>query len=373
VKRVHFFADDYELLEHLITGGHRFIVRANHDRVLVKSEPESPRKLSEVMATVTCSVKREAKLSKRTDAARSPKQKAAHPSRGMRKAKLSIGGAKVTFKRPTTHGEVSLTLNVVRVWEADPPAGEAPIEWLLLTKEPIDSPEDLIRTVDRYRARWTIEEFFKAVKTGCAFPKRQLGDYEGMISAFALFLPIACRILALRSAAHHDADAPATRVLENDELEVLRRLGRQPLPPDRVAALYDEPRPGAPRTVSDAQIVLCVDEKSQIQALNRTQPLLPLRPEMPDRRSHDYERHGTTSLFAALDTKTGTVIGQLHKRHRSIEFRKFLQTINDAVPSDLAVHVVLDNYSTHKAPLIATWLKRHPRFVLHFTPTYSSW
>jgi transposase len=220
---------------------------------------------------------------------------------------------------------------------------------------------------------------------------------------------------------------------------------------DRVPALYDEPRPGAPRTVRDDQIekvivetlektprgethwstrsmakhtglsrstisriwqafglqphrsetfklskdpllipkvrdivglylnppdravVLCVDEKSQIQALNRTQPLLPMRPGMPERRSHDYQRNGTTSLFAALDTKTGTVIGELHKRHRAVEFRKFLQSIDDAVPSDLAVHVVLDNYSTHKAPLIANWLRRHRRFVMHFTPTYSSW
>jgi transposase len=220
---------------------------------------------------------------------------------------------------------------------------------------------------------------------------------------------------------------------------------------DRVPALYDEPRPGAPRSIQDEQIekvvietlektprgethwstrsmarhvglsrstisriwrafglrphrtetfklsndpllvpkvrdivglymsppdravVLCVDEKTQIQALNRTQPLLPLRPGMPERRSHDYERHGTTSLFAALDAKTGTVIGQLHEKHRAVEFRKFLQAIDEAVPAELAVHVVLDNYSTHKAPLISAWLKRHPRFVMHFTPTYSSW
>lgn len=223
-------ADDYELLDRLVDGGHRFIVRLKHDRVLSKSAPESPKHISEAMAQVDCSVTREAKLSRRTDGARSPKQKAAHPSRGRRKANLSIGGASVTIKRPTTLGAPSLTLNVVRVWEADPPAGETPIEWLLVTSEPIDSPEALIRTVDRYRARWTIEEFFKAIKTGCAFPERQLGDYEGLINAFALFLPIACRLLALRSAAHHDADAPATRVLEPDEIEVLRVLGRRQLP-----------------------------------------------------------------------------------------------------------------------------------------------
>jgi transposase len=123
----------------------------------------------------------------------------------------------------------------------------------------------------------------------------------------------------------------------------------------------------------DHAVVLCVDEKSQIQALNRTQPLLPLRPGKPERRSHDYERNGTTSLFAALDIKTGRVIGELYRRHRAVEFRKFLEVIDGNVPAEHAVHVVLDNYGTHKAPTIQRWLKKHPRFHLHFTPTYSSW
>lgn len=123
----------------------------------------------------------------------------------------------------------------------------------------------------------------------------------------------------------------------------------------------------------DHAVVLCVDEKSQIQALNRTQPLLPLRPGTPERRSHDYERHGTTTLFAALDVKTGKVIGQLHRRHRAVEFRKFLERVDFEVPAELQVHVVLDNYGTHKAPTVTRWLGKHPRFQLHFTPTYSSW
>jgi transposase len=123
----------------------------------------------------------------------------------------------------------------------------------------------------------------------------------------------------------------------------------------------------------DHAVVLCVDEKSQIQALSRTQPLLPLRPGKPERRSHDYERHGTTSLFAALDIKTGQVIGEFHRRHRAVEFRKFLDRIDATVPAELGVHVVLDNYSTHKAPTIKRWLAKHPRFQMHFTPTYSSW
>ena len=123
----------------------------------------------------------------------------------------------------------------------------------------------------------------------------------------------------------------------------------------------------------DRALVLCVDEKSQIQALDRTQPLLPLRPGQAERRTHDYIRHGTTSLFAALDAKTGKIIGQLHRRHRAIEFRKFLDTIDAAVPAELAVHLILDNYGTHKTPLIHRWLARHPRFHLHFTPTSASW
>ena len=119
-------------------------------------------------------------------------------------------------------------------------------------------------------------------------------------------------------------------------------------------------------------VVLCVDEKSQIQALNRYQPVLPMMPGTPERRSHDYVRHGTTSLFAALDMATGRVIGSLHKRHRAAEFKKFLVRIDDEVPEDLAVHLVLDNYATHKTPEIKRWLLRHPRFHLHVTPTSGS-
>ena len=120
-------------------------------------------------------------------------------------------------------------------------------------------------------------------------------------------------------------------------------------------------------------LVLCADEKAQIQALDRTQPIFPLRPGTPERRSHDYRRHGTTSLFAALDVASGRVIGELHRRHRAVEFRSFLDRIDKEVPADLEVHLVLDNYGTHKTPLIHRWLLRHPRFQLHFTPTYSSW
>jgi transposase len=120
-------------------------------------------------------------------------------------------------------------------------------------------------------------------------------------------------------------------------------------------------------------IVLCVDEKSQIQALDRSQPMLPMRPGQPARRTHDYTRHGTTSLFAALDIATGRVVGKCYGRHRATEFRKFLDEIEAAVPCDLDVHLVMDNYATHKTPLIRKWLARRPRWHVHLTPTSSSW
>ena len=123
----------------------------------------------------------------------------------------------------------------------------------------------------------------------------------------------------------------------------------------------------------DRALVLCVDEKSQIQALNRTRPLLPLRPGQVERRTHDYVRHGTTSLFAALDARTGQVIGQCHRRHRAVEFRKFLDAIESAVPAGLEVHLIADNYATHKTALIRNWFAKRPRFQIHFTPTSASW
>jgi transposase len=132
-----------------------------------------------------------------------------------------------------------------------------------------------------------------------------------------------------------------------------------------VVALYLNP--------PERAVVLCVDEKSQIQALDRTQPILPMQPGLPERATHDYKRHGTSSLYAALDISTGQVIGRLHARHRAVEFKRFLQTLDREVPRDLDVHVILDNSSTHKTPAIRKWLTAHPRFVLHFTPTSSSW
>jgi transposase len=146
------------------------------------------------------------------------------------------------------------------------------------------------------------------------------------------------------------------------------KLSKDPLFVDKVhdvVGLYLNP--------PERAVVLCVDEKSQIQALDRTAPILPLLPGVPERATHDYKRAGTSSLYAALDLTTGQVIGRLHSRHRAIEFKQFLQTIDREVPAGLDVHIVLDNSSTHKTPAIRRWLLAHPRFQLHFTPTSSSW
>ncbi len=123
----------------------------------------------------------------------------------------------------------------------------------------------------------------------------------------------------------------------------------------------------------EAAVVLCVDEKSQVQALQRSQPAFPMMPGMPERRTHDYVRHGTTTLFAAMNVADGTVITSLHRRHRATEFKKFLTKINTEVPDDLEIHLICDNYGTHKHPIVKAWLADHPRVTLHFTPTYSSW
>jgi transposase len=146
------------------------------------------------------------------------------------------------------------------------------------------------------------------------------------------------------------------------------KLSKDPLFIDKVrdiVGLYLAP--------PERALVLCVDEKSQIQALDRTAPLLPMRPGQIERRTHDYARHGTTTLFAALDTKSGELIGQTQRRHRSLEFRNFLDTIEQNVPRELDVHLILDNYGTHKTQLIRDWLVKRPRFHLHFTPTSASW
>jgi transposase len=146
------------------------------------------------------------------------------------------------------------------------------------------------------------------------------------------------------------------------------KLSNDPLFVEKVhdiVALYLNP--------PESAVVLSVDEKSQAQALARSQPAFPMMPGMPEKRTHDYVRHGTTTLFAALNVADGTVISSLHRRHRAVEFKKFLAKIDIEVPDHLDVHVIADNYGTHKSPTIVKWLAAHPRFHMHYTPTYSSW
>ena len=169
-------------------------------------------------------------------------------------------------------------------------------------------------------------------------------------------------------------------VTQNAVLRIWRAFGLQPHRQERfklskdpqfiekvhdICALYLNP--------PERAVVLAVDEKSQIQALDRTQPTLPMLPGTPERATHDYERNGTTSLYAALNVASGEVLSSLHARHRSIEFLAFLKRIDQTVPEHLGVHLVLDNASSHKTPKIRRWLAQHPRFVLHFTPTSASW
>ena len=179
---------------------------------------------------------------------------------------------------------------------------------------------------------------------------------------------------SLRSMAKKTGYAPSTihRIWQAFGLQPHRtetfKLSTDPLFVDKVrdiVGLYMAP--------PDRALVLCVDEKSQIQALDRSQPMLPMQPGQVERRTHDYKRHGTTSLFAALDTATGTIIGKCYRKHCSAEFRKFLDVIEANVPSDLDIHLVLDNYATHKTKLIRDWLAKRPRWHVHFTPTSASW
>ena len=146
------------------------------------------------------------------------------------------------------------------------------------------------------------------------------------------------------------------------------QLSRDPLFIEKVRDIV-----GLYLNLPDRALVLGVDEKAPIQALDRTQSLLPMRPGQVERRTHDYQRHGTTTLFAALELASGRVIGECRRRHRAREFRQFLDTVEESVPPDLDVHLIVDNYGTHKTPLIQRWLVRHPRYHLHFTPTGASW
>ena len=227
-------ADDYEMFWALQRDQHRFVVRCQFNRLL--QEGEQTTKLRDHFTNGIVLVERNVPLNKRA-----PKRCATmskiYPPREERMARLSVTGATVQLKKPTKarpHGVVgvpsTVTINVVRIWEPEPPQGEEPIEWYLYTSEPIETAEQQLAVVDYYRARWVIEEYIKAIKTGCDFEKRQLQDYESLINLLAIFLPIAYRLLLLRSEAARAPDQPALNVVSQDELDVLRVLGRRKLP-----------------------------------------------------------------------------------------------------------------------------------------------
>ena len=235
-------ADDYDLFARLIATGHRFVIRAGRDRWTNSGLDDTPEKLRSVLAKVEHEADREAKLNPRGRHARAAFRKI-HPPRETRTATLHIAATRLQIVRPANYregndrGRVSPTidLNVVRVWEPSPPAGETPIEWILFTTEPIDTSANVLAIVDDYRARWMIEEYFKALKTGCAFERRQLHDYESRLNALAVFAPLAFHVLLLRTMARLQPQSAATTVVSDDHLEVLRALGRRPLPPSPTA------------------------------------------------------------------------------------------------------------------------------------------
>ncbi|HET9955721.1 MAG TPA: IS4 family transposase [Polyangiaceae bacterium] len=226
--------DDYEVLDLLKRLQTRFVLRVQHNRVLKNGT------LRDSLANTQLRAEREVELSRRTAKESGPKQSKIHPPRENRLARLAIAAGSVTIPRSMSAKSScaeSLSLNVVRVWEPSPPEGQAPVEWLLYTSEPIETPEQILQVVDWYRARWTIEEYYKALKTGCALEKRQLGDLHALSNALALLAPIAWQLLLLKTESRVHPDAPATSMLDEDELRVLRLVSQRRKLPDNPTML----------------------------------------------------------------------------------------------------------------------------------------
>ncbi|HEY2509319.1 MAG TPA: IS4 family transposase [Polyangiaceae bacterium] len=226
-------ADDYALFAQLVGAGNRFVIRLAHDRLLETDEDNDVRTLAQAVGQIRASAEREVPLSRRPAAGRSPKQRSIHPAREGRMAKLAFGAARVVLRRPSTQPKTlpaTLSVHVARVWEIEAPAGESPVEWLLITTEPVETEEEILRIVDWYRARWVIEEFFKVLKTGCAYESRQLETLEGLLNVLSTFLPVAWRMLRMRAQARVAPDADATTVLPAQMIAVLRAFTRIKLP-----------------------------------------------------------------------------------------------------------------------------------------------
>ena len=221
--------DIYDLLALARRRGARFVIRAAHDRAL--SDDES--RLRARLATVAPLAHRDIELSRRSERGRTPGARERHPSRSTRAATIAVGACVVTLRR--TQGahvpEEEITLHAVRVWEPSPPAGETPVEWMLYTTEPIDSAQAVLAIVDAYRSRWTIEEYFKALKTGCAFEKRQLESFHALSNVLAIFLPVAWKLLLARSLCRAHPEAPARTLLADVQLTLLMHKLKLAEPP----------------------------------------------------------------------------------------------------------------------------------------------
>ncbi len=227
-------ADDYELFSTMQQHGLRYVIRLQHNRTLASPAGLGAEKARESLLYQAIA-HREVPLSARSGRRKGPKSKQIHPPRKARMAKLAFAAKSIALKRPRSAPEqlsATLNVNVVHVWEVETADGETPIEWVLYTTEPVDTAEAILKVVDWYRGRWTIEEYFKAVKTGCSMEQRQLESRHALQNALALFLPIAWQLLLIRNAGREDPDAPASEVLPPAQLEVLKRAARKPLPPN---------------------------------------------------------------------------------------------------------------------------------------------
>jgi hypothetical protein len=226
-------ADDYALFAQLVGAGDRFVIRLAQDRLLQPTSAEGVQKLAQAITQIHAVAEREVPLSQRPAGHRSPQQRRIHPVREGRMAKLAFGATTVVLRRPSTQPKTlpaTLTVHVARAWEIEAPPGESPVEWLLVTTEPVATDQEILQIVDWYRARWVIEEFFKAIKTGCAYDSRQLETLAGLVNVLATFLPVAWRLLLMRTQARVAPMAKATTVLPKAMIAVLRVFTRIKLP-----------------------------------------------------------------------------------------------------------------------------------------------